>query len=658
MAVSKKGALLCVIILSWNFLSHAMEAAEACHVEVFEVGQGNCTLVACGRHLILIDCGSKAFKYADKKLDVNKLQVIIKRIDELGISANELIIIVSHPEQDHYKWFARIFEELKGKRIKIREIILGCDESLYVEQDFKDQLAFLKEAHCVMTFLTRDGNTTVVETRARDDLFRCEILPALQRKAKEGVNQGCLVVKVTYGRLACLLMADADKNTVRHILGCPDFQVHGRHDFFADVKLSIVSHHGSGDNCDDDSLLSHAIDPCFVISSGIHGKYRHPHKRVINRLLKRLKERHVEKKGFHPLYWGVSKKDPAGSLPCDAACLKASFDNGYELGVVNVPIYGTLGQGTMRFKWSAGDEQIVAPHVVWADRRTGGNERIDWLTEKDCLLASLLQNPYSCVSISNLTMLDLSRLDLDDSDQRGEGKKVTELLQKLDKNSVLKELVLCENNLQRRETLVLLKNLFLKHGERLERLYAQDNQFDPNQISSIFENGLANHHPVLISGRAIPGARARVQLAPVRAIAGIPPRAQRIIPAVTYAPDALHDAIRRIDVELIETLLGLKQAGMFRPQDTGGLSPLQLAVFLNQKKIIEQLIKSGESVDEQNASGSTLLHIAALCGNLEAAMILVGVDQGFKTVKNVFGQTPYDIAIENEHLKLALLLNT
>jgi competence protein ComEC len=96
----------------------------------------------------------------------------------------------------------------------------------------------------------------------------------LAGKSKDSThrNDESLVMKITFGKTAALLEADAEKGTERFV---------STEDPAADVLR--VAHHGSASSTNEDLLA--AVKPRFaVISVGTRNVYHHPRAEVLERL--------------------------------------------------------------------------------------------------------------------------------------------------------------------------------------------------------------------------------------------------------------------------------------------------------------------------------------------------------------------------------------
>lgn len=127
-----------------------------------------------------------------------------------------------------------------------------------------------------------------------------------------------------------------------------------------------------------------------------------------------------------------------------------------------------------------------------------------------------------------------------------------------------------------------------------------------------------------------------------------------------------------------------------RGEKKNGNTPLHLAVFYKMDALVNQLVDLGADVNAQNSDGITPLHKAVASRTLARYLINQGalvnaqdqqgqtplhkiagfadyqgvwkvarllIDHGAKkTIRDVFGRTPYDIAMEEQHHELAKIL--
>ncbi|XP_023736002.2 ankyrin repeat-containing protein NPR4 isoform X2 [Lactuca sativa] len=71
------------------------------------------------------------------------------------------------------------------------------------------------------------------------------------------------------------------------------------------------------------------------------------------------------------------------------------------------------------------------------------------------------------------------------------------------------------------------------------------------------------------------------------------------------------------------------------------------------EKLLEKIPQNTQLIDVTNSDGSTLLHVAAIIGNTEAADILVEINPDLLLAKDKEGQTPLALALSNMHTETA-----
>ncbi|CAH1449151.1 unnamed protein product [Lactuca virosa] len=71
------------------------------------------------------------------------------------------------------------------------------------------------------------------------------------------------------------------------------------------------------------------------------------------------------------------------------------------------------------------------------------------------------------------------------------------------------------------------------------------------------------------------------------------------------------------------------------------------------EKLLERIPENTQLMDVKNSDGSTLLHVAAIIGNIEAADILVARNPDLLLAKDNEGQTPLALALSNMHTETA-----
>ncbi|XP_023729824.1 uncharacterized protein LOC111877536 [Lactuca sativa] len=134
--------------------------------------------------------------------------------------------------------------------------------------------------------------------------------------------------------------------------------------------------------------------------------------------------------------------------------------------------------------------------------------------------------------------------------------------------------------------------------------------------------------------------------------------------------DTVHDQERAIDLHM---LYDISQAGIWNSVETvlrrgrvtvidkisnNGNTTLHIAVGTSKEpefleKLLDRIPENTQLQDLRNSDGSTLLHVAAIIGNTEAADILVARNPELLFAKDKEGQTPLALALSNMNTQTA-----
>ncbi len=225
---------------------------------VLDVGQGECVFVYDEKGTsILYDTGEagndeKILSYL-KCFDVNELDYLI----------------LSHPHSDHIG-SARAL--LLSNQIKIRNVIIPEIDS----ESLADSVSSSESGFGTLIDFFETAGAGVKEAKAGDSFSKGDIAFTVlaPTSQSENLNNMSLVVRITYGETAFLLMGDAQSEEEYDLLcTCTPATLS------ADVL--VVGHHGSETSSTYDFVSS--VKPSYaIISCGADNEYGHPHTVTLN----------------------------------------------------------------------------------------------------------------------------------------------------------------------------------------------------------------------------------------------------------------------------------------------------------------------------------------------------------------------------------------
>lgn len=418
----------------------------SCDLTLFDVGQGNCSLVKCtDKSVLMIDCGSSSNIFKGKKFKNVMIDEIAKKATALYRQSpvTEFCLIISHPDKDHYNWTIGVLKKcellMRGDRkFHVNLVYLGGSESDYNAKF----ITFLKNGKTKIVYPTAAGKTKTV-TCLCDSAGAYELLPALPCKKKDESNDSSLVIRISHGTKSCIITGDATGKTTEHIMKhC------SRAGYSLMSDIALASHHGAEDEeCNSSNWIA-AINPQYVIfSAGVHEGYLHPRTAIVNR-----HQDYTATRSYHILHTGVKKRSD------DVAATHIYGLNPEHYGIIATAsnVLSTLSQGSIAFSWITGDTVLSVPSC-------SNGEFFE--TEKECVLHCSL-NPHatlqSCFALDKMASLNFSNLGIDDTDNKDREYMCKLLALLIEKNSVLKKFLFNNNRFSTAQTIGLLKDLIQK----------------------------------------------------------------------------------------------------------------------------------------------------------------------------------------------------
>lgn len=219
-------------------------------VHFIDVGQGDCTLILCDGHAMLIDAGDES--------QGTKVQ---KYLRELGVNTLDYII-GTHPDADH----------IGGLDVILTKF--DCDTIIF--PDIKsDTMAYKR----VMETIRYKGYSVTSPEVSKTYLLGEATFTILGpvKTYEEESNNYSVALKVSYGENSFIFLGDGEEEAQLDILQSK-----------ADVSADVLKagHHGSSDSAN--AVFTEAVNPDYaVISCGAGNDYGHPHARTL-RLFREL----------------------------------------------------------------------------------------------------------------------------------------------------------------------------------------------------------------------------------------------------------------------------------------------------------------------------------------------------------------------------------
>jgi len=230
-------------------------------VTILDVGQGDGVFVRFpnGRTM-LVDGGLRG-----RGVDAGE-RVIEPFLKHMGVGRID-VVVASHPHSDHIGGLVRVLEQFDvgayvdsgqdydswtARRIRT---IIGRQGIRHISVAAGDSLAGFGEAGALILHPDRDWVN-------------------LKGEAPHGLNNGSVVMRLTYGKMAVLLTGDIEHETDRDLI---------RWGTRLRSQILKAAHHGSRTSSSD-RFLEAVGAKVAAISCGIGNKFRHPSPEVVRRL--------------------------------------------------------------------------------------------------------------------------------------------------------------------------------------------------------------------------------------------------------------------------------------------------------------------------------------------------------------------------------------
>jgi competence protein ComEC len=232
-------AMAVALAIGWRLWAPGQETAagpvSGLRITIFDVGQGDSTLIQVPGGAILVDQGPPEARVAE-------------RLDRMGVRRLDALVM-THPSRDNIGGAKDVLERL--------EIGLVLDPGLPFENPYGAPVIAAARARGIRVATVRAGQVF------RLGQLRVRVLwPDGSASPGDDPNDHATVLLASYGDVDALLPADAESNVTTRIRPPP-------------VELLKVAHHGSADS-QLAALLELVRPRIAIISVGAENDYGHP----------------------------------------------------------------------------------------------------------------------------------------------------------------------------------------------------------------------------------------------------------------------------------------------------------------------------------------------------------------------------------------------
>ena len=230
----------------------ANPALEGLTLQVIDVGQAQSLLLICGEDAILVDAG--------EYVAGGKVLAALSRAGVQHLSA----AIVTHPHSDHYGGMRTVLEKIPTAAFYTSAV---PESQLPTTQSYEKLLNTLSEQSIPAAYLFAGDTIPLGDATVT-------VLSPARGATWENLNNYSLVLRITYGNTAFLLMGDAEAEVEESMLTA-------KTELAADVL--VVGHHGSATSSSKNFIKAVAPRDA-LLSVGEDNSYNLPNTGVLTRL--------------------------------------------------------------------------------------------------------------------------------------------------------------------------------------------------------------------------------------------------------------------------------------------------------------------------------------------------------------------------------------
>lgn len=365
-------------------------------VAVFNVGQGNCTIVtAPNQPTMIVDAGSSHIPTNASGTSLkNSIIQEIKEYIKTHSGNNQLAVIISHPDIDHGNWINDIVSPLIEQEFEVTAL-LGGTRADYQRRGFRlwPMIKSLEDKchEHAFTFCYCDQVENIKEFCRQYMPAYCSILSA---KHNTSDNDKSIVVKVQEEDFSFLLPGDATQNITDII----------RKNIIKSNMLMLAHHGAWREGCTTLTLLRKVNPECVLASSGMNKGYKHVPAKTVATVADFYQESEHVPWHSHPINYYDD-----GSLKAQKyqASVKQiiKYESGFATGITTLPLLTTTTSGNV-YITKTSDEYSVA-----TDHYPDGSE-----SPTTIALESLHKRYFADYYFNNIQEILFTHLQLSDTD--------------------------------------------------------------------------------------------------------------------------------------------------------------------------------------------------------------------------------------------------
>lgn len=291
--VARTIALLSVLMLVFAGSSHATSDNHGLAMFFLDVGQGDCTVIACDGMIMMIDTGDKQHSQAVCSFIQN----------ELGIDHIDYLLI-THSHNDHVGGILDVLD------------VCSLDYVCTLSRPFKQE----ELSDAVKSAVNRGAVLLTLKSGDTLNLGNAdvEILGPLDG-SNDSINCLSLVFRVSYQRQTFLFTGDAEREEERDLLEAG---------IDLSAKVLHVPHHGARES--NEYRFIRAVNPDYaIISVGNGNRYNHPDEKALSVLEQAINDKR-----------NIFRTDEIGDIQCYADGQSILFGRDAEQAIEDMKPFG------------------------------------------------------------------------------------------------------------------------------------------------------------------------------------------------------------------------------------------------------------------------------------------------------------------------------